>query len=67
MSQSPPHKKSRQVEVEQAEEVVVDDPQAAAATTAAAVERNPFAAFDFRLVLKTYWGTAQGPDTHTVV
>jgi hypothetical protein len=42
MSQSPPHKKTKQLEE--------DSKQAAA-------EVNPFAAFDFRFLLKTYWGT----------
>ncbi|ELR14579.1 DNA primase small subunit [Acanthamoeba castellanii str. Neff] len=40
MSQSPPHKKTKQLEE--------DSKQSAA-------EVNPFAAFDFRFLLKTYW------------
>jgi hypothetical protein len=46
MSQSPPHKKTKQLEE--------DSKQSAA-------EVNPFAAFDFRFLLKTYWGTHHSP------
>lgn len=52
MSQSPPHKKIRQEDGGDGDEMVVASPEKGTSSNA-----SPFGAFDFKYLLKTYWGT----------